>query len=316
MKTPSTLRSLRRAAARRAALPVFAAACSAAALPAFAQMQPVGTLGGSAALTGVANFGSDLDKGGDVSFNAAIANGSLSYQLAPQFRMGLVLRYTYEDWSFGGERSAFGGVSPWSSVQRPGVGLDFTYAPAPDWLIGVSPSIDWSYANGASASDGEVYGALVSVTHVFSPQLVLGLGAGVYRNVGKTQVLPVPIISWQIDPHWRVQNPFPAGPTGGGGAELVYAFDTPWEVAGGATYRTERIRLSRDGAYPGGVAQLRQVPVFGRVTYRLDQRSRFDFYAGALTGGKIDVYDAGGDGVASDKFKAAPFVGLTFATRF
>lgn len=40
----------------------------------------------------------------------------------------------------------------------------------------VAPSVQWSYEDGASASDAQIYGAVAIASKVFSPTLTLGIG--------------------------------------------------------------------------------------------------------------------------------------------
>jgi len=46
------------------------------------------------------------------------------------------------------------------------------------------------------------------------------------------------------------------------------------------------------------------------------QGSRFDFYAGVVTGGKLTVMDSNGNDIANDGYKTAPAIGLTLSSRF
>ena len=84
--------------------------------------------------------------------------------------------------------------------------------------IFVAPEFEWSYESGASASDAKNFGAVLRRDRFFSPTLVLGIGAGVFRQIDKTRVFPLLIVNWQIDDQWRVSNPFQAGPAGGAGS--------------------------------------------------------------------------------------------------
>ena len=286
------------------------------ALPAAAQSVAPGTVTSTASLTGIVQFNTDFDQGGDFDWVGGIAAASLTRQFTREFSAGVSVQYLYEDWKFSSNNVAFGGNSPWSTLNRPILGANFTYAAAPDLVVSFLPTFGWSYDTAASASDGQVYGALATVTKVFSPTLVLGLGGGVFRDVGKTRGFPFLIVDWKIDDHWKIANPFPAGPAGGAGLELVYAFDERWQLAGGATYRSYRYRLGNSGPYADGVGENNGIPTFARLTHRFGAASRVDFYAGLMLGGKLKVYNNGGNEVASDDFKTAPILGLTLATRF
>jgi Domain of unknown function (DUF6268) len=296
-----------------AALAAIALAASAATS---AQMQPVGTLTTSASISGVGETNTDLDRGGDVHWSGAIANGTLVKQWTPEFSAGLSVGYTYEDWQFSDSTGAFGDNAPWNNLQRPSIGVPLTYLPAPDVLLTATPQLAWSYESGARVSDAKYYGATLGAAKIFSPSLMLGLGVAVFREIGKTVAIPYPIINWRIDDHWRVTNPFPEGPTGGGGVELAYAFNPQWELAGGAAYRSVRFRLDENGPVPDGIGEYRTIPVFARLSWRFDTATRLDFYAGAATGGKVWLRDAHDSDISDDKMKTAPLLGLTLATRF
>lgn len=111
-------------------------------------------------------------------------------------------------------------------------------------------------------------------------------------------------------------NPFPAGPAGGAGIELVYAPNDAWEFAAGGTWRTYRFRLDRVGPVPNDIAESRDVPLFARATYRFTRDMRLDAHAVALLGGKLTVMDSDGNDVARDEFGTAPLLGITLSSRF
>ena len=98
--------------------------------------------------------------------------------------------------------------------------------------------------------------------------------------------------------------------------ELVYAIDTQWEIAGGATYREYRFRLQGDGPTPDGIGRNQGIPVFARLTRKLGTQGRIDLYAGAIAGGELRVLNANGSTAASSDYKVAPLLGLTAALNF
>ena len=160
------------------------------------------------------------------------------------------------------------------------------------------------------------HGAVIGAAKFFSPTLFLGLGAGVFRQIDKTAVFPFMIVNWQINDKWRLSNPFQASPTGGAGLELVYALDSDWDLAGGATYRTYRFRLRSDGPTPDGIGRNQGIPVFARLTRKLGTQGRLDFYAGAVADGQLRVLDSNGATVASSDYKLAPLFGITATLNF
>lgn len=277
-------------------------------------MKP-GDVSASTSITGVNQFNTDLDRGGDFRWAAGIVSGTVTRQLTPELSAGFSLRYDYDAWSFANP-VAFGGKAPWENLNAPSIAASLTYAIAPDVILGFVPSFGWSFESGAKTGDALVYGAIFSATKVFSPKLVLGIGASVVHQIDENKVFPFLIVQWQIDERWRLANPFRAGPAGGAGLELAYTIDDNWEIAGGGTYRSYRFRLKDNGPTPDGIGENRFFPVFARLTRKFGAQTKLDFYAGVSAGGRLSVDNAQGTGVASDDYKTAPAIGLTLSHRY
>jgi len=269
----------------------------------------------SASLTGIGQLDARLDQGGKFSWNGVLVQGSAARQFTPEFSAALSLRYGYESWHFD-EPSALGTVAPWGHINRPAIGFRVAQQVAPQLGLFIAPELEWSYESGASASDAKTFGAVFGATQYFSPTLVLGVGAGVFRQIDKTRVFPLLIVNWQIDDQWRVNNPFQAGPAGGAGLELVRALGSQWELAAGASFRDYRFRLRDDGPAPGGIGRNEGIPVFARLTRQLGPRGHVDLYAGAVTAGKLRVLDANGATLASSSYHPAPLLAASATLNF
>jgi hypothetical protein len=281
-----------------------------------AQTANRGEISASTSLSIVETFSTDLDGGGDFHWGTVIVSGTVSRQVTPQLAAGITLRYDYENWKFGSP-VAFGGQAPWGKINAPNLAINFNYAVTSDLSLGVTPTFGWNYETGsADNSNAMVYGAIVSATNVFSPALVLGIGAGIVHQIDETKVFPFLIVRWQINERWLLANPFRAGPAGGAGLELAYTIDDDWETAGGGAYRSYRFKLREDGPTPNGVGENRFIPVFARVTRKLGKQSKLDFYAGISVGGRLSVDSSTGSTVARDDYKTAPTIGVTLAHRY
>lgn len=283
--------------------------------PAFAQGLKPGDVTTSAAITGINQFDTDLDHGGGFRWAGVQVGANVSRQFTPQVAAGFSLRYDTQDWRWD-KPPAFAGRAPWSRINAPLAGLNLSYAIAPDWRLGLSPSVEWSGESGARAGDSLNYGALLTATRTFSPDLVVGFGVGVFRQIDENKAFPFVIVKWQISDRLRLGNPLPAGPAGGAGLELSYALTDRWEVGGGGSYRSYRFRLKDDGAVPGGIGENRFIPLFARLSYSFDKATRADFYAAGFVNGKLTASSAGGHKVYSDEYGSAPAIGLTLSHRF
>jgi Domain of unknown function (DUF6268) len=281
-----------------------------------AQDLPPGTTVTSASLSAIAQFDTDLDNnGGSFRWAGGIATGSVLYQVNKQFAAGLSLQYDFQQWHFSNP-TGLGGIAPWRDINQPQVGANFIYTPTDDWTILVSPSVAWGYETGASTSDALTYGAVVVVSKDFSPTLSIGLGAAIYREIFRTRTYPFLAIEWQIDDHWKLANPFQAGPTGGAGLELSYAFGNEWEAGFGATYRSFVFRLKQDGPVPNGIGEQNYIPVFFRLSRTIGKQAQFDFYAAALANGSLKVKNPSGNDLYSSDYEVAPALGMSFRYRF
>jgi hypothetical protein len=159
----------------------FVAALAAVSIPlvAGAQEMPPGATVASAAITGLAQFDTDLDEGGTFRWWGALASASVLHQVTPRFAAGFALSYGYESWRFDSP-TAFGGRVPWTDLNRPQIAATFMYAPTAEWRLLVAPSVEWDYESGASTGNATTYGAVVSATRAFAPDLVIGLGVAAY----------------------------------------------------------------------------------------------------------------------------------------
>lgn len=280
-----------------------------------AQAPAPGELSSSLTVSTLTQLGTNLDKGGRFRWWGAQLNAGLTYQFTPELSAGITGGYAAERWNFDSP-TVFGPVAPWQDIVRPSVGLNFGYNISEDLSLFIAPQFEWSYESGATASDGLNYGAVIGVTKVFSPTLVLGLGAGAFRQIDRTRFFPFVIVNWQITDSLRLTNPLQAGPTGGAGLELAYSWSEPWEVAAGVAFREYRFRLRSDGPVPNGLGQNDGVPLFARLTRKFGPVAQLDLYAGVVVAGKLKVLNADGATVQSSDYGAAPLIALSGTINF
>lgn len=257
----------------------------------------------------------NLDRGGDFSLGGVIMRAGTSTGFGDGNRAGMTLNYDYYDYSFDNP-TAFGGVAPWTIVQRYGFSAPLSFALRDGWSVGIAPSMDWFRENGAKTSDSLVWGATLSAVKRFADGNVLGLGVAAFNGLEKTAFYPFPVVDWRITPRWRLINPLATGPTGPAGLELDYLFDSGWTLGAGATWRKARYRLSEQGPVPNGIGEISGAPIFLRVTREFERTYTLNFYAGVVAGGELRVEDAGGNLLRTDDFDLSPILGVNITARF
>lgn len=280
-----------------------------------AQDIPVGGTVTSTALTGLAQFDTSLDSGGRFRWSGGLASATVLHQFTRNVAAGVQVQYEYQGYHFDSP-TAFHGMAPWRNVQQPQLGATLFFALSEDWTVMASPSVAWAYESGSNTSDALQYGGVIAVTRDFSPTLSIGVGAAVFRQIYETQTFPFLAIDWQIDRHWKLTNPFAAGPTGPAGLELSYTFDDGWEAGFGGSYRSYAFRLDRNGPVPDGIGEQRFIPVFLRLSRNLGTRAQVDVYAAGLANGRLNVKNRNADDLVAEDYSLAPTLALTFRYSF
>ena len=257
----------------------------------------------------------DLDGGGDFRAAGLILRAGATRPFGNGHQAGLTFSYDFTDYRFSSP-AAFGGLAPWDDVHRVGLSTPFVIRGTGGWGFLVTPSLDYLMEEGASSSDALSYGAVLAASRRFDADLQLGLGFGIFDQLEEVKVFPFIVVDWKLGERWRLANPLPAGPTGGGGLELNYRFDAGWTLGGGAAYRSVRFRLSEDGSFANGIGETRSVAAFLHAARDLGPNSRLGLYAGALFAGELRVESANGDELARQDFDPAPFFGAALSLRY
>ncbi len=251
----------------------------------------------------------DLDQGGSFSVARFFIGADFLRPLDPETAIGFSLGAGFDAYSFD-EIAA-----PWEDVTRLDASFTYSRKISPEWAVRITPSVQSSFEDGASLSDGIVAGVIASATHTFREDLRLGLGIAAFTGLEETRAFPFLAIDWKISEIWSVRNPFRPGPAGPAGIEVVRAGDA-WEFALGGAYRSYRFKLAEDFPVPDGIAEHNGVPLFVRATRKLDQRWELDLYAGMVMAGRLELEDEDGRNAGKSDFDPAPLVALTLQGRF
>jgi len=260
--------------------------------------------------TPIYQFGTDLESGGKFDVRRHFLGFGISRGIDRNWAVGVGLRFDYEQWNFSGI-SELAGVDLWDKLYRPGISIPIFYTTNKSWRFGIIPSLEFAGAAGAAPDKSLSYGGVLSAAYVFGPDLILGLGGGIFERLEQTEGFPFVVIDWKINDQWRLTNPFRAGPVGPAGLELIYKAKARWETGVGGAYRSYRFRLDDSSAVANGIGEVDFWAAFVRVGWQLGTHYRLDINGGALAGGSITIDDENGNKLGETDYDTAPFVGLT-----
>ena len=265
--------------------------------------------------TPIYQFETDLDSGGNFDVQRHFLRFDVSRSIDQNWRVGLGLSFDYERWDFS-DIVGLAGVDLWDEIFRPGISVPVFYSTGDKWRFGIIPSIEFSGATGAEASESLSYGAVLSASYAVRPNLMLGLGFGIFERLEASDVFPFVVIDWKINKQLRLTNPFRAGPVGPAGLELVYSPNGNWEMGVGGAYRSYRFRLDDSTAVADGIGEVDFWAPFLRVGWRLGEHYRVNINGGALVGGSITIEDENGNALGDTDYDTAPFLGVTIKGQF
>ncbi len=260
-------------------------------------------------------FETSMDNDGRFDVQRHLLRFEAARSMGKHWSVGLGLSFDYEHWNFSNISSLFG-VDLWEDVFRPGISIPIFYDINANWRFGIIPSVEFAGASGAKIDKSISYGSVFSAAYAFGPDLILGVGTGVFERFEQWDVFPFFVVDWKIDERLRLTNPLRAGPVGPAGLELVYSPLESLEVGVGGAYRSYRFRLRDRGAVPNGIADVDFWSPFARLGWRLSDHYQVDLSGGALVGGRIAVEDEKGHRLGRRDYDATPFVGITFRGRF
>jgi hypothetical protein len=266
-------------------------------------------------VTPVYRSSGDLGGGGEADYQGLAASFTNTWPLDQPSSVALRLGVAYEDWSFDG-LGGFGGVTPWDDVMRVGLSVSYTHVAANGWIWNVRPTVEYTGESGASVSDSLEYGTSLSVAQRLRPDLVLGLGLGVYERIEDSRVFPFVFIDWRITERTRMSNPSATGPAGPAGIELSHALDSGWTLGAGGAYQSRRHRLDDGGPFDGGVGAHRFIPVYVRLGRSFSESVGMSLYVGAETDSQLRVYDANGRRLHEERLESGFMAGLAITGRF
>jgi hypothetical protein len=212
----------------------------------------------------------------------------------------------------------FTGAAPWGRVREESLSFLISGGNASGMQWFVAPSIDRRAESGASSSDGVTAGVFAGVSWEVSERLRIGPAFGAFSGLGSenAQVFPFFLLDWSMTDRLSLTTGPSLGASQGPGLSLKYRLDDSWGLAFSARKEINRFALSNSGPNPGGVGQDSSVPVIVSLTYDPNPGLSFAVFAGAEVDGQLEVESASGSTVSSQRYDAAPLVGVAFSMSF
>ena len=114
-------------------------------------------------------FDSDLDGSGSVAVDRLFVQGGVRHALGAGGSIGLALGYGYDSYDFSGT-TGFAALRPWRTINTLRLSAPIRYRIREDWMLFAIPTVRFAAEGDASLGDGAHGGALVGVSHRFSPR--------------------------------------------------------------------------------------------------------------------------------------------------
>jgi long-subunit fatty acid transport protein len=310
MKQNNVQKSFRRAG-RAAALALGAALVSI--LPLRAQevgsyegADPAPVTGGFRVTTGLGyRADADIDGGGDFNELRFSVAGAGFIRFNDQWSLIPIVsyRFSHYDWSF---------RDPWEDIHTVRTTPLVQYVLDDHWTLFGGPALGFSAESGADLGDSFVFGGIVGARYRVSPSLTVGGALGVFSQIeDNASVVPLPIVSWQINEQWMLDAGFTeVAAAGGVGAEISYKINDRWSAGAGLQLQRKRFRLSDDGPAPDGVGEDSSIPVYAKLAWQAWNNGSFELIGGVSAGGNVRIEDKNGHKIADDDYDPSGLIGL------
>ncbi len=250
-----------------------------------------------------ARFGFD----GDANLTVSEAAVLVARRWSDAFESGVALRYTRLDPEGDTDAPA---IAPWSPVHEVGLAVPLSLALA-GGRARLAPTARWSAEEGADWSEAATVGMVLSQGWQLEAGHELGFGAVVSHGLGRTRVIPFPLVWWNLSDRWQIGNSAPLGPATPAGIEARWRPATRWTLGAGFSYRNDRY-LRADDEH---VAEWRSVPIWLRGTYRYGPFG-VTLWGGVAVARRIDLRDTDGRRLDSIEPSTAPLLGFSLTARF
>ncbi|MBL4914054.1 autotransporter outer membrane beta-barrel domain-containing protein [Shewanella schlegeliana] len=236
-------------------------------------------------MTGTASVG---DEGNELQREQWMFDAKGSLALNRQWSIGAGVGYDNldYDWRSPSPKATLkDGTKTWDKIERYRASLSISYRPNKNWMFILAPKLQYAYADTASSSNAQSYGAVFSGMYRFDSGNMLGFGAAYLNDIDEVRTVPFIAVNWQLTEKLSLGNPFSAGFSGPAGLELSYQLSPDWNMGIGTSKRTNRFLIADDEL----TAEIEEWVAFTRVGWDISQSVSLSAYGGYFFNGELEL---------------------------
>lgn len=263
-------------------------------------------------LRGNSEFMFDTDIDGDGKFDLLRFGLSQDTTLIPdeKWRFTLGTSYSMNKFDFSGT-GGIGSLDPWDNINVLNLSLRINYAFNDKWGVFAIPLLGFSGESGARFGDSLTGGGIAGFSYSIGRKLIIAFG-GLVRSRIEDDVIGFPIayLRWEITERLTLST-LASGVRTEIGPEVGINYDLGGGFSAGLSggYEFSRFRLDSDGPFPGGVGDVKGMPIWGRISYETNSGVTFNGYGGYILIGSLELENSNGRRIEKDDFDPAPFIG-------
>lgn len=256
------------------------------------------------------SFDTDMDDGGEFSFYRFGIKGSVGKDITNNSNLSLDLEYAFNSFNFSGD-TGFAGLDPWEDINNVSLGMMLRHSLNSKWTLVASPSISFSGESGSEFSDGLKYSGLAGFTYQVNRNLLVGTGVIATTRIEDDFIaFPGAILNWRINEKTILSTIITDIRTEiGPRVSLNYFINRDFYTILNAGYDFRRFRLDDEGIAPDGVGDIKLLPVWLTLGYRLTDTAKLEFYTGTSFFGEMELEDNSGDRIDKEDFDSLFFIG-------
>lgn len=235
--------------------------------------------------TGAAPVG---EKGNELQRDQWMLDAKVNVALNRQWSIGASVGFDSLDYDWRSPTlgtTHMGDAQTWDKIERYKASLSLAYRPNRNWMFIFAPKLQYAYADTASSSNAESYGAVLSGMYRFDSGNMLGFGVAYLNDIDEVRTVPFLAVNWRITDKLSLGNPFSAGFSGPAGLELRYQLNADWNMGIGTSKRTNRFLI----ADKEQTAEIEEWVSFARVGWDMSHSLSVNAYAGYFFNGELEL---------------------------